>query len=54
MKDEAVFSWRVATARRSVDAPFPNPRTSRRPSVLTPTATITASEPIRPASRTLR
>ena len=34
------------------EAPIAMPRTSRRPSVLTATAMVTATETIRPASRT--
>jgi hypothetical protein len=36
------------------DGPVARPRTSRRPSQLTPTATITATETIRPFCRTFR
>jgi hypothetical protein len=36
------------------DAPIAMPSTSRRPSLLTPTAMVTATETIRPACRTLR
>jgi hypothetical protein len=36
------------------DGPMSMPSTSRRPSVLTPTATITATETMRPFRRTLR
>ena len=36
------------------DGPMSSPRTSRRPSVLTPTATITATDTIRPFWRTFR
>jgi hypothetical protein len=35
------------------EAPIAMPRTSRRPSVLTATAMVTATETMRPASRTL-
>ena len=34
------------------EAPTAMPRTSRRPSPLTPTAMVTATETMRPASRT--
>jgi predicted PurR-regulated permease PerM len=37
-----------------VEAPMASPRTSRRPSALTPVAMVTATEMMRPASRTLR
>jgi hypothetical protein len=36
------------------EAPVAMPNTSRRPSVFTPTAIITATETIRPASLTFR
>src|SRR5690606_39940464 len=36
------------------DVPISMPRTSRRPSVLTPTAMMTATETMRPPRRTLR
>lgn len=50
---------RIRPRRKSVqkasvsDGPMARPSTSRRPSVLTATATITALETMRPASRTL-
>ena len=51
---------RVSLRRNSVqigsasDVPISRPRTSRRPSVLTPMAMMTATETIRPPRRTLR
>jgi hypothetical protein len=36
------------------DVPISRPRTSLRPSVFTPTAIMTATEPMRPPRRTLR
>ena len=45
--------FRVASAKASAsDAPIAMPRTSRRPWSLTATATVTATETMRPASRT--
>jgi len=47
-------SWRRKSVQKvsASEAPIDMPSTSRRPSVLTPTAMITATETIRPIWRT--
>ena len=56
----ALLTRGVGRRRNSVqigsasDVPISRPRTSRRPSVLTPMAMMTATETIRPPRRTLR
>jgi len=46
------FLRKVVQKGSASDGPISSPRTSRRPSLLTPTATITATETMRPAWRT--
>jgi hypothetical protein len=57
---DAAQATLVSLRRNSVqiasasDVPISMPSTSRRPSVLTPTAMMTATETMRPPRRTLR